>query len=275
MNNLRNKLISDVTFTCLDVETTGLATYLGHRMCEIGLLKFCGDKELASYSKLVNSERSIPENVIEIHGITNEMVKDELIFEDIAGEVLEFIRGTVLIAHNAEFDLGFITKHLRRAKLGIPDNLVVDTLTLARRHFKFPGNSLETIADCLAIDTDGEHRALKDVTITKEMFQYFMTKLKVKTLGELLDLQGGSIPFPEIEEITPPPVISEAMESRKKLFIKYRNASGYETERIVEPIEVNAYNGTEYLIAFCHLGKEERVFRMDRILELHPATSDS
>lgn len=276
LNDLLNKPIGDVTFTVFDVETTGLETYLGHRICEIGLVKFCGTEELDSRSKLVNPERLIPEDAVDIHGITDEMIKKEKapIFENIADEVLAFIKGTVLIAHNAEFDLGFIAKHLRRAKREIPDNLAADTLTLARRHFNFQGNFLGKIASHLAIDTEGNHRALKDATITKEVFQHFIKKLKVKTLGELLDLQGGSIPFPKIEEVTPPPMIAEAINSNKKLSMKYVSASGQETERIVEPIEVNLHNGTKYLIAFCHLKNEQRVFRMDRILELHPAISN-
>ncbi|OYD16851.1 hypothetical protein CH333_02460 [candidate division WOR-3 bacterium JGI_Cruoil_03_44_89] len=275
MNTLLDKPIDEVQFTVFDVETTGLETYLGHRMCEIGLLKFRGTKELDSYSSLVNPERSIPEDVVDIHGITNEMVMNAPVFESIADDVLEFIKGTVLVAHNAEFDLGFIAKHLRRAKRGIPDNLVVDTLTLARKHFNFPGNSLETIASCLAIDTEGNHRALKDVTITREVFQHFIAKLKIKALKELLDLQGGSVPFPEVEEVPPPFVIDEAIKSGGKLLIKYVSASGEETERVVEPIEVDAHNGTEYLIAFCHLRNEERAFRIDRILESHPVASNS
>lgn len=270
MNTLLDKPIDEVQFTVFDVETTGLETYLGHRMCEIGLLKFRGTKELDSYSSLVNPERSIPEDVVDIHGITNEMVVNAPVFESIADDVLEFIKGTVLVAHNAEFDLGFVAKHLRRAKRRIPDNLVVDTLTLARRHFTFPGNSLETIASCLVIDTKGEHRALKDTIITKEVFQYFIKKLKVKTIKELLDLQGGSIPFPEIVEITTPSVIDEYIKTGGQLIIKYISASGEQTERIVTPIELNRYKNTEYLIAFCHLRNEERAFRIDRILESHP-----
>lgn len=274
LDNLLNISINNVAFTVLDVETTGLEAYLGHRICEIGLLKFCGTEELDSYSSLVHPERSILEDAVDVHGITNEIVKNAPVFESIVDVVLEFIKGTVLIAHNAKFDLGFIAKHLRRANRKIPDNFVVDTLTLARRHFNFPGNSLETIASCLAIDTEDNHRAVKDVKITKEIFQYFMAKLKIKTLEELLDLQGGNIPFPEVEEVLPPPVIDEAIRISRKLSIKYVSASGQVTKRIVKPIEVSVYNGTEYLIAFCYLRNEERVFRMDKILELHPVISN-
>ncbi|MBI4723114.1 MAG: WYL domain-containing protein [Candidatus Stahlbacteria bacterium] len=265
MDTLINEPINQIIFTVLDVETTGLKTYLGHRMCEIGLLKFCGTKKSKSYSSLVNPERSIPEDVIEVHGITDEMVKNAPVFESIADEVLEFIKGTVLIAHNAEFDLGFIVKHLHRAKKPIPDNFVVDTLTIAKKHFHFPGNSLKTIAECLGIGTEGGHRALKDITTTKEVFQYFVKQLRVKTLGELLDLQGGSIAFPEIEEVTPPPVIAKAMKIGGRVVIKYTDTKGNKTERIVTPIEVDKHHNTEFLIAFCHLRNEQRVFRMDRI----------
>ena len=270
MIDLLDKSINDVTFTVLDLETTGLELYLGHRICEIGLVKFCNTEEPILYSSLINPERSIPDDVIVIHGITNQMVKNAPIFKSIASDVLSFIEGTVLVAHNANFDLGFIVKHLRQTKLPIPNNLVIDTLTIARKYFHFPNNCLETIASSLEIDTKGEHRALKDATITKEVFQYFIKKLKVKTIRELLDLQGGSIPFPEKEEVIIPPVIDEYIKTGRKLIIKYISASEEQTERIVTPIELSKYKNTEYLIAFCHLRDEERSFRIDRILESHP-----
>jgi DNA polymerase III epsilon subunit family exonuclease len=268
MTNLLNKPINEVVFTTFDVETTGLETYLGNRMCEIGLSKFCGSEELGAYSSLVNPKRSIPEDIIEIHGITDEMVKYAPGFEVIADKVLEFIQGTVLVAHNAEFDLGFIVKHLHRAKFTIPNNPVVDTLIIARDHFNFPNNCLETIAKSLEIGVEGNHRALKDAEITKGVFQHFLTKLKVETLKELLDLQGGSIPFPEIEEVIPSPLVAEAIETGRMLSIRYVSKRGKETERIIKPIEVDANKGTEYLIAFCHLQNDQRVFRMDRIKEI-------
>ncbi len=274
MDTLLDKPIGDVTFTVLDVETTGLEPYLGHRICEIGLVKFCNTEEPISYSSLINPERSIPDDVIVIHGITNQMVKNAPIFKSIASDVLSFIDGTVLVAHNANFDLGFIVKHLRQTELPIPNNLVIDTLTIARKYFHFPNNCLITIASSLEIDTKGEHRALKDATIAKEVFQYFIKKLKVKTMRELLDLQGGSIPFPETAEVITPPVIDEYIKTGRKLIIKYISASGEQTERIVTPIELNRYKNTEYLIAFCHLRNEERAFRIDRILESHPITSN-
>jgi DNA polymerase III epsilon subunit len=264
-----DKPIDDVEFTVLDVETTGLETYFGHRMCEIGLVKFRGPEELGSYSSLINPERSIPEDAIGVHGITDGMVRNAPVFESIANNVLTFIEGTVLIAHNAEFDLGFLAKRLRMAEQEVPDNLVVDTLLLARKHFSFQSNALGAIASRLVINTEGNHRALKDATITKEVFRYFVRRLEVKTLGELLDLQGGSIPFPEEEETISMPAIDEALRSGRKLSITYLSASGEETERIVAPIEVNVRRGAPYLVAYCHLRKKQRTFRMDRISELH------
>ncbi len=268
------KPIVDVTFVALDVETTGLETYLGHRICEIGLLKFRGAKELDSYSSLVNPKRPIPADIVRIHGITEEMVRDAPVFEDIADDFLAFSEGTVLVAHNADFDLRFIAKHLREAKLELPRNLVVDTLTLARRYFNFPSNSLGAIASRLAIDIEGGHRALKDAATTKGVFEYLTAELEIKTLKQLLDLQGGSVPFPEVGETTLP-TINEAMGSGGKLLLRYLSSSGEETERVIVPIEINVHNGTEYLTAFCYLRNKERVFRIDRILKLRPVTSRS
>ena len=266
LNSLLSRPLNDVLFTVLDVETTGLEAYLEHWICEIALLKFRGAKDLDSYSSLVNPERPIPGDAVRVHGITDEMVKDAPPFKSIAGDFLAFIEGTVLIAHNADFDLAFLAKHLRKAELPIPNNPVVDTLILARTHFRFPDNSLEAIAYCLGIDTQGAHRAFKDAVITREIFRYFTAEFRVGTLAELMNLQGVQVQLPGIDETTPLIMAEEAIRTGEKLFLKYVSSSGEETERVVTPIQVDVRRGTPYLIAFCHLRNEERAFRIDRIL---------
>jgi DNA polymerase III epsilon subunit len=266
INSLLNSPLNDVIFTVLDVETTGLEPYLDHWICEIALLKFQGTKELDSYSSLVNPQRPIPRDAVRVHGITDEMVRDAPPFDGIARDFLTFIEGSVLIAHNADFDLAFLAKHLRQVGLPIPHNPVVDTLILARTHFRFPDNSLETIAYCLGIDTQGAHRALKDAIITREVFRYFTTEFRVESLAELMDMQGVHMQLAGMGETTPLITAEDAIRTGQKLFLKYVSSSGEETERVVTPIQIDVRRGTPYLIAFCHLRNQERAFRMDRIL---------
>lgn len=268
-----NAPLEEVTFVALDVETTGLNPYLGDRICEIALLKFRERQTLASFNTLINPGRPISPGAQAVNGISDEMVAYAPRFDQVVDQVQELLAEGVILAHNAPFDLSFLAVQLRA--LGLPplDNPVVDTLTLAKRCYRFPSNSLESIAIALKVDTSGQHRALGDARMAQEIFGRFLEDFRrwgVKTLGDLLDLQGGLISFPAVREVVLPPEIDEIIRSGKKLLIRYLSTTGQETVRVVEPLEVNAFMDNLYLIAFCHLRQEQRTFRLDRILEMRP-----
>src|SRR3989304_5044935 len=134
----------------LDTETTGLEPEKGHRIIEIGCIELL-DRQLTgnNFHKYVNPQRKIDEDSVIITGITNEFLHDKPIFSDILSEFLDFINGAEIIAHNANFDVGFINHEMRLAskKAKTLDYYVTvfDTLALARK--KFPGqrNTLDAI----------------------------------------------------------------------------------------------------------------------------------
>lgn len=260
-----------VTFAALDVETTGLNPRFGDRICEIALLKFQGAQLLDSFETLINPGRPISPGAQAVNRISDEMVADAPWFGQVVDRVLKLLNGSVILAHNALFDLGFLSAHLCSLRLPALDNPLVDTLALARRCYRFPSNSLGNIAVALGLDVSGQHRAMGDAKIVREVFEKFLRDFQrrgVETLGDLLGLQGGSIPFPGMEEVVLPPQIDEAVKAGKRLLIRYISAYNQETVRVVEPLEVNAYLDNIYLVAFCHLRQEQRTFRLDRILEM-------
>src|SRR5262245_5862479 len=104
-------------FAVLDVETTGLDPALGHRVCEIGAIKIRAGKEIDRYHTLLHPGIPIPEEARRIHRISDEMVKEAPLFAAVARPLREFLAGTVLIAQNARFDLGFINAEFQRAGL--------------------------------------------------------------------------------------------------------------------------------------------------------------
>lgn len=152
--------LDEVAFTILDVETTGLNPHFGDRVCEIALLRCQGDRELGRFHSLVNPGRGISPGAFAVNGIKDEDVIDAPPFADIAPAVLKVLGETVIVAHNAPFDLGFLAAELEICRLPFIDNMVIDTLTLARRWYSFPSNSLQNVAYYLGIDTLGQHRAL-------------------------------------------------------------------------------------------------------------------
>lgn len=269
-----SKNLSEITFAFLDVETTGLDPYLGHRVCEIAILKTRGGKTISKFQTIINPGRSIPPQAASVNGITDDMVRGAPFFRDVAWNILNSLRDSVIVAHNASFDLRFLFAEFAGIKLPPPENEVIDTLSMARRHYNFPSNSLGEIAMCLGISTVGKHRAFADVRITNEIFEYFLMDLgrrgmRVESLRDALKLQGKPVSFERSNELVLPPAIEEALRAKGKLQIRYLSAyRDITTIRIIEPVEVNVRGSYTYIIAFCHLRKEKSRFRLDRILEI-------
>ncbi len=266
------ELLQDVIFCFLDLETTGLHPHYGDRICEIGLLKTKNNRVIATYESLVNPHIPVSPGAYRVSGITDKVLCNAPSFREVTSKVLEFIEGTVIVAHNAPFDLNFLGMHLYNLKIPFPENPVIDTLTLARAYYHFPSNTLTNIAFYFGINISGAHRALEDARVTKEIFNIFLNdfrqKRKVVTFYDLLELNGGSITFPTYGEIILPPEIEECLKSKKKLIIRYISAQGEETIRTIKPVEIVSYQDYTYLVAHCFLREERRTFRLDRIFEL-------
>lgn len=262
-----------VPFVVLDVETTGLHPGLGDAICEIGILRVCDGQVLNEYESLVNPGRPISPTSYAVNHISGTMLRGAPSFSQIANEVLARLEGAALVAHNAHFDLSFLVAALEEEQLPIPDNPVVDTLALARLRFGFPRNNLHAIAEDLGVMISRRHRALGDVETTWRVFEFFLQDLQsrwgIGTLGELIRAQGGVIAWPRLyPREALPPVLVEALEKRRALFMRYTSSGGGVTERTVEPLRVGSYQGLVYLVARCALRGEQRTFRLDRILEM-------
>jgi len=181
--------IDEAVFTFIDVETTGLSPRAA-RVCEVAAVNFRGAERLCTLAELVNPGQPIPPEVTRIHGITDLMVKDCPSFSGVAPRLLAMLENSVIVAHNAEFDLKFLEAEFERVGLRFPDLHVVDTLALARKNWKFKSNRLGNIAAELNIPSGGWHRALSDVEMTRKLFEHFVPVLKtagVSTVGDLAE----------------------------------------------------------------------------------------
>jgi DNA polymerase III epsilon subunit-like protein len=180
----------------------------------------------------------------------------------------------VLVAHNAAFDLGFLAMELEIARLPPPEGLVVDTLALSRRVYRFARNSLPAVAEALAVDTGPAHRAMGDVWTTHHVLERILWDLErrwgVTTLGRLIDFQGGPVPYPQPCALPLPPAIAEALENRGRVQMRYVDARGQETTRTIRPLRVQEQRGNLYLTAHCYKARDLRTFRLDRVVEMSP-----
>jgi len=171
----------------LDTETTGLSPQHGDRMVEIGAIKV-SRREIRKddvFHHYLNPGRSIPEEVVRIHGISDADVKDSPKFTDVAEAFLSFIEGATLVIHNASFDLGFLMNELHLAALGDMSQVpVIDSLSFARKRHPGQRNSLDALCDRYQIDRSQRtlHGALLDAELLAEVY-LAMTGGKQFSLG--------------------------------------------------------------------------------------------
>jgi len=127
--------LTDITFVALDTETTGLQPIV-HRLVEIGAVRFRLDGcELAAFQSLINPEIPVPKDVQRVHGITDRMVRGKSTIEQIMPHFIDFLgeSDTILLAHNAPFDSGFLAMALTRLCIAYSLHYLLDMLELARR----------------------------------------------------------------------------------------------------------------------------------------------
>ena len=159
----------------LDTETTGLSIKDDHRIIEIACIE---TKNLIPtknvFYKLLNPEREVSKDAIEIHGYTNSKLDNEPKFKDIAKELIEFISGEKLIIHNAPFDIGFLNHELKKINMKIIDSKknIVDTLELARTKYPGSSNSLDNLCKKFNIDLSErtKHNALLDCELLRKVY---------------------------------------------------------------------------------------------------------
>ncbi|OKL44591.1 DNA polymerase III subunit epsilon [Pseudovibrio exalbescens] len=157
-----------------DTETTGLNPLDGDRLVEIGgveLINFIPTGRV--YHVYINPERDMPEEAYRVHGLSEEFLKDKPKFAEVAQEFLDFVGDARLVIHNAPFDMGFINMELGRCGLpNIPDNQVLDTLTMARRKYPTGSASLDALCSRFGIDNSKrtKHGALLDAELLAEVY---------------------------------------------------------------------------------------------------------
>src|SRR3989338_2762001 len=170
----------------LDTETTGLDPKQGHRIIELAAIELDGRKiSLRRFHRYLNPEREIDAGAAAVHGLTYERLQNEAKFADIVSSFLEFIECAELLIHNAPFDMSFINHELEL--LGFPplQNMVTDTLKLAREMHPGKKNSLDAL--CSRYEIDNAHRTLHGALLDTELLAevYFaMTRGQESLLGE-------------------------------------------------------------------------------------------
>ncbi|MDE7417620.1 MAG: PolC-type DNA polymerase III [Lachnospiraceae bacterium] len=185
----------DEAYVVFDIETTGFSP-VTNRIIEIGAVKVENGQITDRFSTFVNPEVPIPFDIEKLTSINDSMVIDAETIESVLPKFLEFVGDAVLVAHNANFDVGFIKENAKRQNLSV-DFTYVDTVGIARTLLTGQAKyTLDAVAKTLKISLENHHRAVDDAECTAEIFLKFIEMLKkdnVNTLTELNEMGKASV----------------------------------------------------------------------------------
>lgn len=181
----------DTTYCVLDLETTGFSA-VTEKITEVGIMKVKDGEVVGEFSCFVNPEKHIPQRVTDVTNITDDMVKDAETIDKVFPKILDFIKDSVLVAHNAPFDIGFLKQNAK--VLGHEfDYTYIDTLSLAKDLFPdYKKYKLGKIAENLGIKVEVAHRALDDVDTTVKVFKVMIDMLKKRGAKKVEDIDEVS-----------------------------------------------------------------------------------
>ena len=167
------KCFNDRTFVVFDLETTG--TNFDDKITEIGAVKIIDGKITEYFTTLVNPQKHIPKDVVELTGIDDDLVKNAPLFEDVCSDFYKFCYGATLVGHNVEFDLRFIKNQSKQLDY-LYENTYMDTLLLSKQILEGMTNyKLNTVCDFFGIKFR-HHRAMSDAAATAELFVELIRK---------------------------------------------------------------------------------------------------
>lgn len=184
-----------------DLETTGLSS-LCDKIIEIGAIKITPNNKIQTFESLINPEILIPQRSIDIHGIENEMVSSAPKTEEVVSKFKNYIEDLPLVAHNAQFDIGFIVFQFHSLGIELGDNQVFCSCQYARRTLKKSKNhKLSTLCQHLEIELENHHRATDDAvaalkvfieSIKKDPDFKFLEKANILKLSDYQSLDANS-----------------------------------------------------------------------------------
>ena len=180
---LGSTALHETTFVIVDLETTGASPKKGAAITEIGAVKVKSGEYLGNFESFVNPLTPIPEYITQMTGITDLMLAKAPVIDEILPAFLEFAGSqaqTIIVAHNAPFDLSFLKSAAKEIDLDWPNYKTLDTVTIARQVLSkedVPNCKLSTLAQFFGTKTEPNHRALDDAKATTEILHGLIERL--------------------------------------------------------------------------------------------------
>jgi len=262
---------SNLNFTLVDFETTGLHPEGSDRVVEFAFQTIRNGQITASGQSLVNPNRRMSPGASAVNGITDQMLIGQPTFENAAADLWRAIDGNIFVAHNAYFDLKCFVHECSKVGWKVPNFVAIDTLKLARKVWNSPNYKLVTLADAVGHRGTVAHRAMADV----EMMASVMGTIFKQFPSKFPDFQSLNSFQSTIPIATPTSNHSfsdmgKLLQSNigRRIKIDYHSNNSGRSIREITPITVfhNGYN--EMVNAICHKSQTEKSFRVDRIFDI-------
>lgn len=194
VTNSKNQSLEE-NYVVFDIETTGFSP-IKNNIIEIGAVKVMGGEIVDRYSTFVNPKEPIPFQIEKLTGIKDEDVMEAPVITEVLPAFLEFVGDSVLVAHNASFDMSFILENAKRQQIDT-DFTYVDTVGISRMLLKNQAkHTLDAVAKTLGVSLENHHRAVDDAAATAEIFVKFIKMLKAEgahTLDQVNSMGADSV----------------------------------------------------------------------------------
>lgn len=238
-----------------DSETTGKYP-LESEICEVAAVKWANGQIVGDFQSLVKPRRTMSDEVIKIHNITNEMVTHAPRIEEVVPGLAQFLNGSVLIAHHAPFDLGFLVPEYENLKIYLPKEPVLCTSLLSRKVIRESSNhKLQTLVRLLNLDGGQAHRALDDAKTCLLVALECLKRLGEETsLQQALEIQGQKLAWADYSldallEHSRFQHLMRAIKDQKTVDLVYEGGSRPGRSRVVQPIGLVRNPQGDFLVA--------------------------
>lgn len=272
MASYGNRLLEEVEFVAFDLETTGLSPAYC-RIVEFGAVRFRFDgTELGQFQQLCDPQCPIPYQAQCVHHITQAMVKGKPTVDQVLPRFFEFLGGpdTVLMAHYAPFDVGFLRQAIDDCGFPLAARPVFDSRPLARACLgRSSGCGLENLGRAFRLIDSEDHRALADSRLLARVMRALLAlRPDVRTVEGLAKLAKPVALAARMPAAAPRAEILEvAVQQQQTVVILYDGTAGCGPRRVTPRALVQSA-GRAYLAAFCHTEQTEKRYRLDRIIDV-------
>lgn len=256
-----------------DTETSG-AYAIESEIIELGAIKWLNGEIVDRFQTLLKPSKNLIESNIRIHGITNEMVHEAPFMKDKIQDFSDFIQGSLLLAHHAPFDLGFLAIAFEKNNINFPQTLNLCTSLLSRALIATTNHKLQTLIKELHLTGGEAHRAFDDAYACLQVFFKCHEKLAEEkfpdnSLQRLLAVQAKDLDWKNYAVWTTEDpklqALALACEQEKELTISYLSGQTRGKTRQITPLGIVRNPDGDYIQAFCHIDQQRKRFYIDKI----------